>query len=140
MITLVFVVVNFFSFCMLQNLKAQMSGDPTMGRNMIIQEDTLSYSSKRGTVTFAMSGKHTRTTQKKEGDAVDNKFLDKEKWSGGKLMGCYNKYGEGGKGDRNAIYEKNLHTVYDPINLQPSAQPHGTHHAIAATALQQIDT
>lgn len=85
------------------------SGDPAVRhtwRRKIIQDDPVAQSNKRGTVSFAMSGKNTRTTQIFF-NTVDNKFLDKQGFapfarieSGLEVIdGLYNKYGEGGRGD-----------------------------------------
>lgn len=86
-----------------------MHGDPEVGRlwrRQIIQDDPVTHSNKRGTVTFAMSGKNTRTTQIFF-NTVDNKFLDNQGFAPFASIDAgqdvidklYNKYGEGGRGD-----------------------------------------
>jgi cyclophilin family peptidyl-prolyl cis-trans isomerase len=86
-----------------------MHGDPEQGkiwRKQSILDDPVQHSNSRGSVSFAMSGKNTRTTQIFF-NTVNNKFLDGQGFapfatieSGMELIdGLYNKYGEGGRGD-----------------------------------------
>ncbi len=86
-----------------------MHGDPEVGRvwrKKIILDDKVSNSNQRGTVTFAMAGPNTRTSQIFF-NTVHNEFLDKQGFapfatveSGMKFIDAlYNKYGEGGRGD-----------------------------------------
>jgi len=71
-----------------------------------IKDDAVKVSNSRGTITFATSGKDSRTTQLFV-NFVDNKFLDKEGFApvGRVIKGLdvidslYGGYGEGGKGD-----------------------------------------
>jgi cyclophilin family peptidyl-prolyl cis-trans isomerase len=71
-----------------------------------IKDDAVKMSNSRGTITFATSGKDSRTTQLFV-NFVDNKFLDKEGFApvGRVIKGLdvidslYAGYGEGGKGD-----------------------------------------
>ena len=86
-----------------------MHGDPVEGKKWQqkrIQDDPVVHTNKRGSVTFAMGGRHTRTTQIFF-NTVNNKFLDPQGFSpfaevlsGMQFIdGLYGKYGEGGSGD-----------------------------------------
>ena len=86
-----------------------MNGDPEQSRywrSQIIKDDPVLQSNSRGRVTFAMSGKNTRTTQIFF-NTVNNKFLDNQGFapfasveSGMEVIDAlYGKYGEGGRGD-----------------------------------------
>lgn len=71
-----------------------------------ILDDPVKHSNSRGTISFAMSGKNTRSTQLFI-NFVDNKYLDREGFApiGHVVLGMdiidklYAGYGEGGKGD-----------------------------------------
>ena len=86
-----------------------MHGDPAVGkkwRKENIKDDKVTQSNKRGSVTFAMAGPNTRTTQLFF-NFVHNKFLDSQGFapfatveSGMNYIDAlYNVYGEGGRGD-----------------------------------------
>jgi cyclophilin family peptidyl-prolyl cis-trans isomerase len=80
-------------------------------RGKIINDDPVIQSNTRGTISFAHSGKNSRSTQIFF-NVVDNKYLDKEGFtpfgsveSGMEFIDAlYNKYGEG--------WEKKLFYVY----------------------------
>jgi peptidyl-prolyl cis-trans isomerase A (cyclophilin A) len=75
-------------------------------RPRTIQDDPTLQSNKRGTISFAMAGKNTRSNQLFI-NLVDNGYLDKEGFAPiGKVISgmeqvdaIYNGYGEGGNGD-----------------------------------------
>jgi peptidyl-prolyl cis-trans isomerase A (cyclophilin A) len=85
------------------------NGDPkehNKWKHRVIIDDPVLQSNTRGRVTFATSGKNTRTTQIFF-NFGDNRYLDKQGFSpfGEVITGLdvldklYSKYGEGGKGD-----------------------------------------
>lgn len=86
-----------------------MHGDPQRSkqwRRQNIPDDPVKSTNARGSVTFAMAGKNTRTTQIFF-NTVNNKFLDGQGFapfatvaSGMDVIDAlYSKYGEGGRGD-----------------------------------------
>jgi peptidyl-prolyl cis-trans isomerase A (cyclophilin A) len=86
-----------------------MHGDPQrnkLWRKQSIADDPVKHPNARGSVTFAMAGKNTRTTQIFF-NTVNNKFLDSQGFapfatveSGMEVIDAlYSKYGEGGRGD-----------------------------------------
>lgn len=98
-------------FRVIQGFMAQIGihKDPqvtAMWRKKVIQDDPVSHSNKKGTITFATSGKNSRTSQIFF-NYGDNSFLDKQGFSpfGHVIEGMdhidalYGGYGEGGKGD-----------------------------------------
>lgn len=85
------------------------AADPSLGaawRHRTILDDPVTQSNRRGTVTFATGGKHTRSSQIFF-NLADNSFLDRQGFApfGEVVQGMefvdalYNGYGEGGRGD-----------------------------------------
>lgn len=99
-------------FRVLKNFICQfgMNGDPAVQSSWskkVIADDPVLHSNARGTLTFATSGKNSRTTQMFINTGRNNKFLDAEGFAPiGRIVkgleiadALFEGYGEGGKGD-----------------------------------------